>query len=202
MRNICFSSFFIVVFFSSTFSQFRPEIGVELNAAGFSNLGGSIGGAVRGGLAEYTYDEATAYGVILRYQRIWTNNSFTGQSGSGDMFGLGAYWHYRFMEWFFIGAELELVRNTLILSQTIGQSQGRWQLAGFLCAGASKDFDWVRVNLGLQYDVVDAIRDETKQGPFRNEYFLRLTNPTQPGAGGRYLPLIYRLTFFFPIGGR
>lgn len=201
MKKTALISALLFLFFTTNFAQFRPEIGVELNAAAFSTMGGSFGGALRGGLAEYKYTEAVAYGLILRYQRIWNKNNFTGLSNAGDIFGLGGYWHYRFMEWLFIGSELEYVRSPFIGVNSATINQSKWKLAGFLCAGASKDFDWVRLNLGLQYDFIDAIRAENKPSPFRNEYFIRLRNPAQPNAGGKYLPIIYRLTFFFPIGG-
>jgi hypothetical protein len=185
-------------------AQYRPEVGVELAAASLSSLGGTVGGALRFGLGENygEHNEGVAFGAIIRYQHLWNTNNFTGMGTSGSMYGAGAYYHYRFMEWFFIGAEMEYIRNPFVFPQNQGQKIRRWTLAAFLGAGASKDFDWVRINLGVQYDIADALRDPQllRPSPFRNQYFIRLSNPAQPGAGGQYLPIIYRLTFFFPIG--
>lgn len=176
-----------------------PEIGVEIGATNFGTNGGSIGGALRAGFSE-DHEESLAYGIMIRYHHFWNNNNFTGVSGSGSLYGGGGYLHYRFFEWLFVGAELEYVRSPFFIPASQGVTPRRWAAAGFLCAGAHKDFGWVKLNLGLQYDVIDAIRDDLKPSPFRNQYFVRLTNPTQPTAGGKYLPIIYRLTFFFPIG--
>ena len=176
-----------------------PEIGVEIGATNFGTFGGSVGGAIRAGLAE-DHQEALAFGIMIRYHHFWNKNNFTGMGGSGSLFGGGAYMHYRFFEWLFVGAELEYVRNPFVIPPSPGVTPRRWEAAGFLAAGAHKDFDWVKLNLGVQYDVIDALRDPLRPSPFRNQYFIRLSNPAQPGAGGEYLPIIYRLTFFFPIG--
>lgn len=194
----------LLILFSCLFSMTlygqvdQPEIGVEIGATSVGTLGGSVGGAIRAGFTEDN-EEALAYGIMIRYHHFWNKNNFTGMSGSGSLFGGGAYLHYRFFEWFFVGAELEYVRHPFVVPQP-GVTPRRWALAGFLGGGVHKDFDWIKMNLGVQYDVVDALRDPLRPSPFRNQYFIRLSNPAQPNAGGKYLPIIYRLTFFFPIG--
>jgi len=188
--------------FESTWAQYRPEIGIEIAAASASSLGGTIGGALRAGLGEAYGDhkEGSAFGVILRYQHIWNTNNFTGLGASNSLFGGGVYWHYRFMEWFFVGAEMEYIKNPFILPPNQSGTTRQWMLAAFVGGGASKDFNWVRLNLGVQYDIADALRDPLRPSPFRNQYFIKIRNSAQPSAGARYLPVIYRLTFFFPIG--
>ena len=192
----------VVVSFNQIHAQYRPEIGAEIAAASISSLGGTVGGALRFGMGENygEHNEGTAYGVMFRYQHIWNQNNFTGIGASSALYGAGAYWHYRFMEWFFIGAEMEYIRNPFIINQGQNTTNRRWTLAAFVGGGASKDFDWVRLNIGVQYDIADAIRDDLRPSPFRNQYFLKLRNSAQPNAGARYLPVIYRLTFFFPLG--
>jgi hypothetical protein len=187
---------------STAYAQNRPEIGLEIAAASVSNNGGTIGGAVRFGLGENygEHNEGVAYGLMFRYQRIWNNNSFTGVGASGSLYGPGAFWHYLFMEWFFVGAEMEYIRNPFNLPASQTGSNRKWTLAAFVGGGASKDFDWIRLNLGVQYDIADALRDDLRPSPFRTQYFIKLRNSAQPNAGARYLPIIYRLTFFFPIG--
>jgi len=188
--------------FHTSQAQYRPEVGVELAAASLSSLGGTVGGALRFGMGEAygEHNEGVAFGAIIRYQYLWNTNNFTGMGTSGAMYGAGAYYHYRFMEWFFVGAEMEYIRNPFVFPASPNQPVRKWTLAAFVGGGASKDFDWVRINLGVQYDIADALRDPLRPSPFRNQYFIRLSNPAQPGAGGQYLPIIYRLTFFFPIG--
>jgi len=192
----------ISLFMNFLNAQSRPEIGLEIAAASVSNNGGTIGGALRFGLGEAygEFNEGVAYGLIFRYQHMWNNNSFTGVGASGSLYGPGAFWHYRFMEWFFIGAEMEYIRNPFNLPASQTGSNRKWTLAAFVGGGASKDFDWVRLNLGVQYDIADAIRDANRPSPFRSQYFIKLRNSAQPNAGAIYLPIIYRLTFFFPIG--
>jgi hypothetical protein len=190
----------IIINFSLLAQVDQPEIGVEIGATNFGTNGGSVGGAIRGGLAEDA-EEGMTYGVMVRYHHFWNNNNFTGLSGSGSLYGGGVYWHYRLMEWFFLGAELEYIRHPFAVPQSPNVTPRRWAAAGFIGAGVHKDFNWIKLNVGVQYDVIDALRDPLRPSPFRNQYFIRLSNPTQPGAGGQYLPIIYRLTFFFPLGG-
>ena len=192
--------FALIINFSFLAQVDQPEIGVEIGATNFGTNGGSVGGAIRGGLAEDA-EEGMTYGVMIRYHHFWNNNNFTGLSGSGSLYGGGVYWHYRLMEWFFLGAELEYIRHPFAVPQSPSVTPRRWAAAGFIGAGVHKDFNWVKLNIGVQYDVIDALRDPLRPSPFRNQYFIRLSNPTQPGAGGQYLPIIYRLTFFFPLGG-
>lgn len=201
MRKVIVALSFVFAF-QSYQAQYRPEIGVEIAAASISSMGGTVGGAIRAGLGEAygEHNEGVAYGVMFRYQHLWNQNNFTGVGASGSLYGAGLYAHYRFMEWFFIGAEMEYIRNPFIIPQGQNVPNRKWTLAAFVGGGASKDFDWVRLNLGVQYDIADALRDPLRPSPFRNQYFIRLRNSAQPGAGGSYLPLIYRLTFFFPLG--
>jgi len=46
-----------------------------------------------------------------------------------------------------------------------------------------------RLNLGIMYDVVNSLNS-----PLRTQYFMR-------NAQQQLLPVIYRITFFFPLGG-
>ena len=51
----------------------------------------------------------------------------------------------------------------------------------------------VRLNAALFYDVINA-----ENSPFRTSYFFKVKN--QAGQIVRTLPIIYRVTFFIPIG--
>lgn len=178
------------------FGQKEYEIGVEITAASGSNLGGSVGGSLKFAIVE---EETLAYGPSLRYQYLWSNNTFTGLNANASLFGGGGFLHYRFMEWFFVGSEIEVLSNPF----PVINPENRWSLTAFFGGGIHHNFDWVKLNVGLLYDVADALRDPliSNPSPLRTSYFIQRKNP-QPGSGpnGAYLPIIYRIAFFFPIG--
>lgn len=178
------------------FSQKEYEIGVEITAANGSNLGGTFGGCLKFAIVE---EETLAYGPSIRYQYMWSNNSFTGINANASLYGGGGFLHYRFMEWFFVGSEIEVLTNPFAYVNP----DKKWSLTAFFGGGIHKDFDWVKLNFGLLYDVADAIRDPltSNPSPMRRSYFIQRKS-AQPGSGpdGAYLPIIYRIAFFFPIG--
>ncbi|MDG0973559.1 MAG: hypothetical protein P8O07_05315 [Crocinitomicaceae bacterium] len=178
------------------FGQKEYEIGVEITAASGSNLGGSVGGSLKFAIVE---EETLAYGPSLRYQYLWSNNTFTGLNANASLFGGGGFLHYRFLEWFFVGSEIEVLSNPF----PVINPDKRWSLTAFFGGGVHHNFDWVKLNVGLLYDIADALRDPliNNPSPLRTSYFIQRKNP-QPGSGpnGAYLPIIYRIAFFFPIG--
>lgn len=192
---IAFFSLFLITS-STLFSQKEYEIGVEITAASASNLGGSVGGSLKFAIVE---DEALAYGPSIRYQYLWSNNTFTGLNANASLFGGGGFLHYRFMDWFFIGSEIEVLKNPF----PVIDPDKKWSLTAFFGGGVHRDFDWVKLNVGLLFDAADAIRDPltSNPSPLRTSYFIQRKNPN-PGSGpnGAYLPIIYRIAFFFPIG--
>jgi hypothetical protein len=192
---IAFFSLFLITS-STLFSQKEYEIGVEITAASGSNLGGSVGGSLKFAIVE---DEALAYGPSIRYQYLWSNNTFTGINANASLFGGGGFLHYRFMEWFFVGSEIEVLTNPF----PVINPEKKWSLTAFFGGGVHRDFDWVKLNVGLLFDAADAIRDPltSNPSPLRTSYFIQRKNPN-PGSGpnGAYLPIIYRIAFFFPIG--
>jgi hypothetical protein len=192
---IAFFSLFLITS-STLFSQKEYEIGVEITAASASNLGGSVGGSLKFAIVE---DEALAYGPSIRYQYLWSNNTLTGLNANASLFGGGGFLHYRFMDWFFIGSEIEVLKNPF----PVIDPDKKWSLTAFFGGGLHRDFDWVKLNVGLLFDAADAIRDPltSNPSPLRTSYFIQRKNPN-PGSGpnGAYLPIIYRIAFFFPIG--
>ena len=192
---IAFFSLFLITS-STLFSQKEYEIGVEITAASGSNLGGSVGGSLKFAIVE---DEALAYGPSIRYQYLWSNNTFTGLNANASLFGGGGFLHYRFMDWFFIGSEIEVLKNPF----PVIDPDKKWSLTAFFGGGLHRDFDWVKLNVGLLFDAADATRDPltSNPSPLRTSYFIQRKNPN-PGSGpnGAYLPIIYRIAFFFPIG--
>ena len=172
------------------------EIGVEIAGAQGSNLGGMFGGVVKFAITEdMGFDNSLAYGPSLRYQYIWSNNTFTGVQGSSSMFGFGGFIQYRFFEWFYLGSEVEIIQNRF-------SAEANWTPVGFLGGGIHKDFGGIKLNAGLMYDAIDALRAPTSpvSSPLFNSYFIRVQNPTSPGQAGGFLPIIARITFFFELG--
>ncbi|MEX1192273.1 MAG: hypothetical protein WED10_11975 [Brumimicrobium sp.] len=190
--------FFVATFFSVQFSMsqmYDKEIGVEITGAQGSNLGGVVGGVLKFSLVSETMNENyLAFGPAVRYQYFWSNNVETGVKGNGSMLGFGGFLHFRFLEWFYVGTELEYVQNPFTPSVN-------WSFVGFLGGGIHKDFGFVHLNAGLMYDVIDAIRPPTSivSSPLSNNYFIRRNNPNTGEPGG-YLPIIPRVSFFFPLG--
>lgn len=185
----------IFVFLGFNFmAQRHNEVGVEIQAASFSNLGGSVGGALKFAIVE---DETVAFGPSLRYQYFWSNNAFTGINTNASTVGGGGFLHYRFLDWFYAGTEVEILRNPF---NNIDPSK-KWTVTGFVGAGVSREWEWVRFNFGMLFDVVDALKDPlaSNPSPLRRDYFIRRQNPNTLEAQGAYLPIIYRITFFFPI---
>ena len=164
------------------------ELGVELYA-GASNLGGSVGGDLK---YAAILNENWAVGPSFRLQRTWSNN--LGQKMGFSVYGGGVYAHYRIKNTLFLGGEYELLKSpfNFIL---FNYSNKQWASTLFLGGGFSRDFNHkIRVNGGIFYDVINA-----ENSPFRSSYSVRIKN--EIGQVVRILRLIYRITFFFPLGG-
>ncbi|RYM34906.1 hypothetical protein ERX46_05890 [Brumimicrobium glaciale] len=189
-------TFVVVFFFTSLFGfaqSYHSELGVEVQAASFSNMGGTIGGALKWAFVE---EESLAYGPSFRFQYLFSQNTYLGTSSSAFVFGGGGFLHYRFLEWFFLGTEVEVLKNPY----RYVNPQKNWKLTAFLGGGISKDFDFVRLNVGILYDVADAISDPltSNPSPLSGDYFFRVSDPNNPNLG-KYMPIIYRIAFFFPL---
>ena len=189
-------SLVLIFFLVSTlgFSQsYHSEIGVEIQAANFSNMGGSVGGSLKWAFVE---EEALACGPSFRFQYLFSQNQFLGTQSSAFLFGGGGFLHYRFLDWFFLGTEIEVLKNPY----NFNFPDQRWRLTALVGGGVSKDLGFVRLNVGILYDLVDGFNDplSSNPSPLSGDYFLRINSPTNPNAG-KYVPLIYRIAFFFPL---
>jgi len=164
------------------------ELGVELYA-GASTLGGSVGGDLK---YAAILNENWAVGPSFRLQRTWSNNF--GQKMGFSVYGGGVYAHYRIKNTLFVGGEYELLRSPFNFI-FFNYSSKQWASTLFLGGGFSRDFNHkIRVNGGIFYDVINA-----ENSPFRSSYSVRIKN--EMGQVVRILPMIYRITFFFPLGG-
>lgn len=169
------------------------EIGVEVQAASISTRGGTIGGALKFAIVQ---EKELAFGPSLRFQYIWSHDLYYGTENKSFTYGGGAFLHYRFLEWFFVGTEIEILKNPF----TYHFPDKQWALTAFLGGGISKDFGKVRLNVGLLYDIADGLRStyNSNPSPLNREYFLRINDSQNPNMG-RYIPLIYRFALFIPI---
>lgn len=196
------SKLILLVFISSLFStpvlsqDQHYEVGLELGNVNFSNFGGSVQFALKGALVE---DDEFAYGAIARMRYFRFTNQVQGVEGSTSFFGLGGFFHYRFMDWFYLGSEVEFNQNPF---RNI-EPDNKWHLAGFIGGGIQRDLieDGLSINAGVMFDLFDAIRirtpaDQASKNPSNfHQYYLRQNSP----QGGIPRPVIYRITFFLPI---
>jgi hypothetical protein len=163
------------------------EVGLEI-FAGASNLGGSIGGDLK---YAAVLNENWAVGPSFRYQRTWSN--FMGQQNKFAIYGGGVFAHYRIKNTLFLGLEYELLRSPY---NFVNFNYSTKNLAStlFIGGGFSRDFKQkIRINGGIFYDVINA-----SNSPFRSSYGFKIKD--QNGAIVKILPIIYRITFFFPFG--
>ena len=177
----------IISLFISSLGISQKVEGTEVGVDGFfgaSTMGGSFGIGVRYG---WKFNEYFIAGPLVRYQRYWTNNTFTGQKFSYNAYGAGVFGHARFGNVLFLGAEIEFMRSPLTTFGAVS-SNGVLAPAAFLGGGFSREFnESIRINAGIFYDVINHANS-----PFRNGYFMKRAN-------GSYIPAIYRIAFFFPL---
>lgn len=183
--------FFVVGIYFFGFSQqkgyYKSEIGAELYA-GFSNLGGAFGGEIK---YAYHVDKTLVVGPSFRLQRTWTNNF--GINQSFNIYGGGAFAHYRLQDKLFFGAEIQLLRSPFNFV-SFQQNPKKWAPIALVGGGVNlKLHERIRLSAGIFYDVINA-----DNSPFRSSYNFKVKN--QMGQTVRYLPIIYRVTFFFPLG--
>jgi hypothetical protein len=163
------------------------EIGLEIVAVG-SNLGGSVGGDLK-----YTVvlNENFAVGPSFRLQRTWSNNS--GQKFGFSVYGGGVFAHYRLKNVVFGGLEFEMLHCPV--NYVIANPSSAWLSTLFIGGGFSRDFNHkIRINAGVFYDVINA-----QNSPFRRSYNFVIKDVN--GQIVDRLPIIYRISFFFPLGG-
>lgn len=165
------------------------EVGADLIFSA-SNFGGTAGLGLKYGVK---FGEYFIAGPSFRYQRTWNKNVTTGTAGGFNVYGGGAFLHARFFNALFLGAEYEILRSPYSGSSYWTPSTPTWANTFFLGGGFSMEFnEKIRLNAGIMYDVVNAANS-----PFRPGYFVQ--KKTSTGANAGYLPIIYRIAFFFPI---
>lgn len=164
------------------------EIGADI-AFSASTFGGNFGVGLKYGfkLGEYLF-----VGPSIRYERLWFKNGFTGTQGGSNVFGGGAFVHARFFNAFFLGVEYEHLKSPYNVNGLLN-IENSWAPTLFVGGGFSMEFnESVRLNVGVMYDVINA-----ENSPFRRSYMFTVKD--QNGNIQRYLPIIYRIAFFFPL---
>lgn len=167
--------------------------GTELGFDGFfsaSSQGGAFGIGPKFG---FLMNENLILGPSFRFQRTWSNNLYTGVNYSYNNYGGGFFLHGRYKNTLFGGFEFEVMKNKNVFVDTSAVFTNVVPTL-FVCAGFSREFKGiVRLNVGLYYDVINSINS-----PFRSGYILKIRN-AQTGEVQRYAPLIYRISFYFPL---
>ncbi len=165
------------------------EIGADL-AFSASTFGGNFGIGLKYGVALGDY---FLVGPCVRYDRTWIKNNTTGFNGNYNVYGGGAFVHARFVNALFLGAEFEYLKSPYDINGLLN-TQGTWCPTLFVGGGFSMEFnEIVRLNVGIMYDVINA-----ENSPFRNSY--SITTKDANGSITGYLPIIYRIAFFVPLG--
>ncbi len=182
--RIVFITLLSTLMLSSSFAQ---EVeGTEIGFDGYFGASTNGGSFSIGAKYGFKFKEKFIAGPSVRFQRNWTKNTFTGINGSYNVFGLGVFGHARFGNVLFAGAEFEMMRTPFAFS--VGSTGPIWSPALFLGGGYSQEFnEKFRINAAIMYDVIDS-----DNSPFRQGYFMRKEN-------GAFIPLIYRITFFFVL---
>lgn len=182
----------IITFLISLTGYSQQVDGTELGfdvAFSASNFGGNAGLGIKYG---FKFGEYIITGPSVRYERTWVKNQTAGTNGGYNVYGGGGFLHARFFNALFAGAELEILRSPYAKNGFL-TTTGTWAPTFFLGGGFSMEFNesW-RLNAGIMYDIINA-----SNSPFQRSYFLTKKSPT--GANAGYLPVIYRIAFFFPL---
>lgn len=172
----------------------HSEIGIEIQAASISTRGGTVGGALK---YAYVMSDQIVVGPIFRMQYNWSKDLYYGDKDKLFTFGFGGFFHVRFLEWFYVGTDIEYLKNPF--NNTVPSK--KWSFVGLIGGGIAKDFGPVVLSAGLMYDLIDGLNNPytTNSSPLSRGYFLKVTNPKKPNYG-RYIPLLYRITLFIPLG--
>jgi hypothetical protein len=191
MKRLFFFAFLQIALIFNLRAQFLQgtEIGIDgsLNA---SNLGGAAGCGIKFGLKT---SENFIFGPSIRFNRAWSTPTYSTQKFSFTNWGAGLFAHGRYGNVVFGGVEAEVIQNKNIFVDTLAVFK-RAIPTIFICGGFSKEFNgFVRLNFGLYYDLINALNS-----PYRNAYMITIKDP-QTGQIVRRLPILYRITFFFPL---
>lgn len=171
----------LLISFTSFSQQGNKEIGVDLNFW-TSNIGGSVNISPKFG---YEVADSLVIGASFRYINYRSN--LDGIQGRSNIFGAGIYGHYRFLNWLYAGADIELYFTPYNYNSTPANPLYNAKVPAVLLNGglSHKIGSHFRINAGIYYDVINNINS-----PLKLSYMTR-------NAKGVYLPIFYRVTFIF-----
>jgi hypothetical protein len=190
MKQIFLSFGFILTLFL-TYSQMieGTEIGIDGSLSG-SNLGGAGGCGIKFG---FKTSENFIFGPSIRFNRSWFSFNGNTETNRFTNWGGGFFAHWRYQNVVFGGVEAEIIQNRNIFVDANALFK-KVIPSVFICGGFSKEFNgFVRLNFGLYYDLINSLNS-----PYRNAYLITIKD-SQTGQIVRRLPMIYRITFFFPL---
>lgn len=172
------------------------EIGLDGSFSYTSGLtkSGTVGLGLKYG---FVFNEDFIVGPSVRYQTYWTNNTNTGQSGRFNIYGGGVFAHYRLLDYFFVGAELEFLRSPFNNFGFATSTNSKWVGTCLIGGGFSHLFnDSWRLNAGIYYDILDIPNPTDPNSVNPN-------SPLQPyqmrNSNGTIIPILYRIAVFFPL---
>lgn len=183
----------LTISFLTTFSSFSQIkiLGTEIGVEGFastSTLGGNFSLGLKYG---FKIRENIIVGPSFRWMRSWSKSN--GSDFKFSIYGGGLFIHARYGNMIFGGAEFEMINTPLNFGYYTGVKHFVPTL--FIGGGFSREFkETVRVNAGVFYDAIN-----NQNSPFRTSYKVTKTDPATGEISG-YIPIIYRISFFFPIG--
>ncbi len=188
MKSVLFLMTILISFCSYSQKVTGSEIGLE-GYFGASTLGGNFGLGLKYG---YRLDENFIIGPSFRIMKGWATNN--GANYTYSIYGGGVFAHARYGNMVFGGVELEVLHSPFnfgAYSTTINH----WVPTAFIGGGFSREFlALIRINAGVFYDVINSINS-----PFRPSYKMTKTNSLTGQVSG-FIPVIYRINFFFRIG--
>lgn len=163
--------------------KFRPsqELGIDvIFSAG--TFGGVAGGGVKYG---FVFKENLIAGPSVRFQHTWSKAVNSNSSYAFNVYGGGGFLHYRIMNYFFIGTEIEALSSPF--NVVVPQQARTWVITALCGGGFSHDFGGFRLNAGIMYDIINS-----PNSPYRYGYFVK-------NSAGVVQPIVYRLAIFLPI---
>ena len=175
-----------------TLAQKRSFEAFELGFDGSFNAS-SIGGVFEiGPKFGFVRHENLVFGPTIRYQRVTSKPPNSGTSFIQNYFGGGFFIHGRYQNTIFGGIEAEVMKSQIVFDTSAVFK--KFVPTVFICAGFSREFKGiVRLNAGIYYDIINSLNS-----PFRSSYKITIKDPTTGQIVNR-VPLIYRISFFFPI---
>lgn len=194
--------FLFALALTSTFSfahsqAFSESLKAEVAFDGYfsvGNQGGNFALGAKFGLLQKEGDGKLVVGPSVRWMRVWSKNIVSGGNPVNyNVFGGGAFLHYRVVDGLYFGAEFEALRSPQLNGSIITQGKQMIPVL-FLGGGYSKAFDdRFRVNIGIFYDVINNLNS-----PYRRSYLTsKKVGPN--GEQGALIPILYRLELVIPL---